>query len=120
MIYVLLDHLAEHPADLSSLQTILYGAAPMSPDRLEQALDVFGPVFVQFYGQSEAPNTVTALPKEDHDLRRPERLASCGKPHPTLDVAVLDDDDQPCRSAKWGRSAFADRSSWTATGGSPR
>ncbi len=97
MIYVLLDYIAEHPkVDLSSLQTILYGAAPMSPDRLAQALDVFGPVFVQFYGQSEAPNTVTALPKEDHDLRRPERLASCGKPHPTLDVAVLDDDDQPC------------------------
>ncbi|WP_132117652.1 AMP-binding protein [Actinocrispum wychmicini] len=96
MIYVLLDHLAEHPADLSSLQTILYGSAPMSPDRLEQALDVFGPVFVQFFGQSEAPNSVTALRKEDHDLGRPERLASCGKPHPTLDVAVLNDDDQPC------------------------
>jgi fatty-acyl-CoA synthase len=96
MIYVLLDHLTEHPADLSSLQTILYGAAPMSPDRLAQGLDVFGPVFVQFYGQSEAPNTVTALSKEDHDLRRPERLASCGKPHPMLDVAVLDEDDKPC------------------------
>ncbi|MEU5863261.1 AMP-binding protein [Nonomuraea sp. NPDC047529] len=96
MIYVLLDHLAEHPADLSSLQTILYGAAPMSPDRLEQALDVFGPVFVQFFGQSEAPNTVTCLGKEDHDLRRPKLLASCGKPHPTLDVAILDDHDQPC------------------------
>jgi fatty-acyl-CoA synthase len=102
MIYVLLDYIADHPADLSSLQTILYGAAPMSPDRLAQALDVFGPVFVQFYGQSEAPNTVAALSKEDHDLRRPERLASCGKPHPTLDVAVLDDDDQPCAVGEVG------------------
>lgn len=102
MLYVLLDHLAEHPANLSSLQTILYGAAPMSPDRLEQALDVFGPVFVQFFGQSEAPNTVTTLSKEDHDPRRPERLASCGKPHPTLDVAVLDDDDRPCPVGKLG------------------
>ncbi|MFI6503937.1 AMP-binding protein [Nonomuraea typhae] len=102
MIYVLLDHLAAHPADLSSLQTILYGAAPMSPDRLEQALDVFGPVFVQFFGQSEAPNTVTCLSKEDHDLRRPKLLASCGKPHPTLDVAVLDDDDQPCAAGERG------------------
>jgi fatty-acyl-CoA synthase len=96
MIYVLLDHVAEHPADLSSLRTVLYGAAPMSRDRLVQALDLLGPVFVQFYGQSEAPNTVTALSKEDHDPRRPERLASCGKPHPTLDVAVLDDADRPC------------------------
>lgn len=102
MLYVLLDHLAEHPADLSSLQTVIYGAAPMSPERLAQALDVFGPVFVQLYGQSEAPNTVTTLAKEDHDLRRPERLASCGKPHPTLDVAVLDDDDQPCAVGELG------------------
>ncbi len=102
MIYVLLDYIAEHPVDLSSLQTILYGAAPMSPDRLAEALDVFGPVFVQFYGQSEAPNTVATLSKEDHDLRRPERLASCGKPHPTLDVAILDDDDQRCAVGERG------------------
>ncbi|TYB57434.1 AMP-binding protein [Nonomuraea sp. PA05] len=99
MIYVLLDHVAAHPADLSSLRTILYGAAPMSPDRLEQALDVFGPVFVQFYGQTEAPNTVTTLSKQDHELRR---LASCGKPHPALDVAVLDDHDQPCAVGELG------------------
>ncbi|NUQ87597.1 MAG: AMP-binding protein [Glycomyces artemisiae] len=99
MIYVLLDHVATHPADLSSLQTILYGAAPISPDRLEQALDVFGPVFVQFYGQTEAPNTVTTLSKQDHELRR---LTSCGKPHPALDVAVLDDDDQPCAAGELG------------------
>jgi fatty-acyl-CoA synthase len=102
MLYVLLDYLADHPQDLSSLQTILYGAAPMSPDRLEQALDVFGPVFVQIYGQSEAPNTVATLGKEDHDLRRPERLASCGKPHQSLDVAVLDDNDQPCSVGQLG------------------
>jgi fatty-acyl-CoA synthase len=95
MIYVLLDYLGEHPSDLSSLETILYGAAPMSPDRLAQALDVFGPVFVQIYGQSEAPNTVTTLSKEDHDLRRPHQLASCGKPHPSVDVAILDENDQP-------------------------
>ncbi|MEV0800412.1 AMP-binding protein [Kribbella sp. NPDC050281] len=102
MIYVLLDYIAEHEVDLSSLQTILYGAAPMSPDRLEQALKVFGPVFVQFFGQSEAPNTVTTLSKEDHDPQRPERLASCGKPHPTLDVAVLDENDQPCAVGELG------------------
>src|SRR4029078_3685708 len=51
MIYVLLDQAAEPPAALSSLQTVLYGAAPMSPERLAQGLDVLGPVFVQFYGQ---------------------------------------------------------------------
>jgi acyl-CoA synthetase (AMP-forming)/AMP-acid ligase II len=80
--------------DLSSLQAVYYGAAAMSPDRLAQAIERFGPVFFQFYGQSEAPMTVCVLRKEEHDPTRPDRLHSCGRPVPWLHVALLDDDDQ--------------------------
>jgi fatty-acyl-CoA synthase len=98
MLYALLDHPATTSADLSSLETIVYGAAPMAPSRLAQALEVFGPVFVQLYGQAEAPATVTALRKEEHDLARPDLLGSCGRPLPGVTVALLDDDDHevPC------------------------
>jgi fatty-acyl-CoA synthase len=92
MLYVLLDHPSTTAADLSSLETIVYGAAPMSPARLADALDVFGPVFVQLYGQAEAPATVTALRKEEHDPARPELLGSCGKPLPGVEVELHDDD----------------------------
>src|SRR5262249_49550812 len=38
MIYALLDHRKLETADLSSLETIMYGASPMSPARMAEAL----------------------------------------------------------------------------------
>ena len=93
MLYALLDHPATQTADVSSLETVVYGAAPMSPTRLREALDVFGPVFLQLYGQAEAPATVTVLRKEEHDLDRPHLFGSCGQPVPGVEVALLDDDE---------------------------
>jgi fatty-acyl-CoA synthase len=94
MIYALLDSGEPAKHDLSSLRTLVYGSAPMSPSRLAEALEVFGPVFVQMYGQSEAPATVTVLTKEEHDLSRPHVLASCGRPIPGVTVALLDEQDR--------------------------
>jgi fatty-acyl-CoA synthase len=91
MIYALLDHPAFGAADLSSLQTVFYGASPVSPTRLQEAIRKIGPVFFQFYGQTEAAQTVCVLRKEDHDADDPARLATCGRPVPWLHVALLDD-----------------------------
>jgi fatty-acyl-CoA synthase len=91
MIYALLDHPAFAATDLSSLQTVFYGASPMSPARLQEAIRKIGPVFFQFYGQTEAPQTVCVLRKEDHDPDDLTRLATCGRPVPWLHVALLDD-----------------------------
>ena len=93
MIYVLLDSPARQGADLSSLQLVIYGASPMSPARLVEGMKVFGPVFMQLYAQSEAPNTVTVLHQHEHDPEHhPERLASCGTPCAGVQVRLLDDD----------------------------
>jgi len=58
---------------------------------------VFGPVFVQLYGQGETPMTATSLPTGDHAAAlagdRPERLASAGYARPGTDVRVLDAED---------------------------
>jgi len=92
MIYVLLDHPGLDAADLSSLQTIIYGASPMAPARLVEGMRRIGPVFMQLYGQSEVPNCVTVLRRQHHDPERhPERMASCGTPVAGLQVALLDD-----------------------------
>jgi fatty-acyl-CoA synthase len=90
MLYVLLDHPASRDFDLSSLETVVYGAAPMSADRLGAAIERFGPIFVQLYGQTEAPMVITALRKVDHDPARPERLASCGLPCSSVQVKLFD------------------------------
>ena len=92
MIYVLLDHPETASADLSSLETVIYGASPMSPTRMLEALKTIGPVFMQLFGQTECPNTITALFKHDHDPERPELLSSCGQPLTGNDIRLLDDD----------------------------
>jgi fatty-acyl-CoA synthase len=74
------------------LQTIFYGASPMSPTRLQEAIGKLGPIFFQFYGQTEAPQTVCVLRKEEHDPDDLARLASCGRPVPWVRVGLLDDD----------------------------
>jgi fatty-acyl-CoA synthase len=95
MIYVLLDSPARQGADLSSLQLVIYGASPMSPTRLVEGMQVFGPIFMQLYAQSEAPNTVTVLHQHEHDPEHhPERLASCGTPCVGTQVKLLDEHGQ--------------------------
>jgi fatty-acyl-CoA synthase len=91
MIYRLLDLARAKPRDLSSLKTVFYGAAPMLPSRLAEGIELFGPVFMQLYGQSEAPTCISWLGKRQHDLKQPHRLASCGVPFADIDVALLDE-----------------------------
>ncbi len=95
MIYRVLDRAAGREMDLSSLRTILYGAAPITRERLAQGLEVFGGVFMQLYGQSEAPNFITRLPREDHrlDAAGAHRLSSCGRATVMAQVMVVDADD---------------------------
>jgi fatty-acyl-CoA synthase len=95
MVYSLLDHPRGKTADLSSLETLFYGASPMSPARLAEGIERWGKIFFQFFGQSEAPMVLSHLKKADHDLSKPARLASCGRPSPWVHVALLDDHDAP-------------------------
>ena len=101
MVYALLDHPTLSKFDLSSLQLLMYGASPMAPARLAEGLARIGPVFTQLYGQSEC-YPVAALPREDHDVKRPELLAACGFAIPGVEVALLDDDGQPVKPGEPG------------------
>ncbi|RSM62224.1 acyl-CoA synthetase [Actinoplanes sp. ATCC 53533] len=88
MLYALLDHPDSHTRDLSSLRTVYYGAAAINPVRLREAIDRFGPIFAQFFGQTEAPMAISYLARAQHD---DARLASCGRPSAFLRVALLDE-----------------------------
>lgn len=94
MIYRLLDHPDLESAETSSLESLVYGAAPMTPARLRDGLDEFGPVFLQFYGQTEVPNLITTFGKTEHrqavETGRDERLSSAGYPCLMADVRVVD------------------------------
>jgi acyl-CoA synthetase (AMP-forming)/AMP-acid ligase II len=96
LIYMLLAHEKLAATDLSSLRCFWYGAAPMSPERLEQALTSVGPVMAQLFGQVEAPMMISMLPPSEHfradgSVAR-DRLSSAGRPAPLVSVAIMADD----------------------------
>jgi fatty-acyl-CoA synthase len=107
MIYALLDHPDSKSTDLSSLETLYYGAAAMSPTRLAEGIERWGPIFAQYYGQSEAPMVISYMAKADHDLEHPERLASCGRPSAFLRTALLDENDKPVAQGEPGEICVA-------------
>lgn len=95
MIYVLLDHPSLNKYDLGSLRNIIYGAAAIAPERLKQALNKFGPVMTQLFGQTEAPMAISALPREGHVVADPVRekqiLSSAGRQTVYTQLRLLDD-----------------------------
>ncbi len=90
MLYYLLDSPRAATADMSSMETIFYGASAMNPARLRQGIERWGQVFYQFFGQSEAPMVLANMRRGEHDLSKPARLASCGRPTPWVHLALLD------------------------------
>jgi len=98
-IYTLLAHPDSRTRDLSSLRYFLYAAAPMSVDKLIEAMEVFGPVMTQCFGQAEAPMLCTFMGTEEHAEAKANpalrhRLASCGRSSLVADVRIMDEDDQ--------------------------
>lgn len=96
MLYRLLDHVAAgNPAP--ALETLVYGSAPITPSRLWEAVEVFGPVLIQLFGQTECPNWGTVLSKADHAKALVDAtiLTSCGKRTLLADVRVVGEDGQP-------------------------
>lgn len=93
VIYGLLDRPELDAADLSSLRCLWYGAAPMSPSRLAEALTRIGPVLGQLFGQTEAPNMIATMAPADHFRAdgsvATERLTSAGRPTPLTTVAIM-------------------------------
>ena len=84
--------------DFSSLQSVLYGASPIAPDRLKRAIEVFKCGFFQLYGMTEAgPATVALLP-EDHVVEGPEtktrHLAAAGRETLNVEAKVVDENGQ--------------------------
>lgn len=91
-LYKLLDLRSEVPIEsLLSLETIVYGASPMSASKLSELIDWLGPRFVQVYGQAEATLTISCLTKKEHLVS--ELLRTAGRPSTRDDVAILDEAD---------------------------
>jgi acyl-CoA synthetase (AMP-forming)/AMP-acid ligase II len=105
MINMLLAEVGGRYRPLPDLQRLGYGAAPMAPARILQAMDVFGPILSQGYGAGETTSGVCGLTVQDHlqaRASRPERLASCGRPFLESLVEVVDDEGRPVPQGEIG------------------
>ena len=98
VIYKLLDIPGIDKVDFSSVKYLMYGAAPMSVEKLKKAIATWGPIMAGGYGQTEAPASIANLPPSHHfidgQLGSDERLSSVGRPNPLIRVEMMNDDNQ--------------------------
>ena len=92
VIQMLLDVPGVDDADLSAMEVMVYGAAPIGDAVLRRAISVFGCGFLQAYGMTETAGAIVGLPPEDHDPDgdRAGLLRSCGKPFDWVEVRLVD------------------------------
>lgn len=84
--------------DISSLTAITYGGAPIYVDQLRQAIDTFGPIFVQLYGQGESPITITGMGAGLHAellTAGDPRIGSAGQVRTDVEAHCVDENDNP-------------------------
>ncbi|MDF0545345.1 AMP-binding protein [Sphingobium sp. H39-3-25] len=89
-----------HRPDLSSLRSIAYGGGKMPLELIHHALDLFPDTgFTNAYGLTETSSTVALLGPDEHraahaatDPAARARLASVGRPLPTVEIEIRDDE----------------------------
>lgn len=84
-------------ADVSTLQAVIHGAAPCSPDIKREMIEWWGPVIFEYYGSTEVGGTFT---DSNEWLKRP---GTVGKPGPVTKLKILDDDGNEVPNGTVGR-----------------
>ncbi len=107
VIYMMLSDPDAKNYDCSSMDYLVYGGAPMSADRVSEAIEVFGPCMTQIYGQAECPVTIGILTPEEHveavkDQEKKHRLLSCGRPPVFVRTEIMSDDGLLLEPREWG------------------
>ncbi len=77
-------------ADIGPLRSVFYGASPMPRPVIEEAMAAWGPIFLQYYGQTEAPLCMSVLAPEDH-VGADAPLGSCGQPVVDAELRLVDE-----------------------------
>ncbi|MCT4556984.1 MAG: AMP-binding protein [Pelagimonas sp.] len=92
MVQRLTSHAKAHGLRGEGLRTIVYAGGPMYNEDIIEAVDWFGPVFAQIYGQGECPMGITALSRHDvTDRSHPrwrQRLGSVGRAQSAVEVMI--------------------------------
>ncbi|HLZ96563.1 MAG TPA: long-chain-fatty-acid--CoA ligase [Steroidobacteraceae bacterium] len=94
--------------DLSSLKTINYAAAPMPLTVLKRALQRFGPIMINGFGQTEGGGTTLrkAYHRPEGGVKDLKRLTSVGQPLHDTRVCILDGQDHEVETGAIGEICF--------------
>jgi len=92
LIYMLMAQPGVSRADFPALRNLVYGGAPMPVEKVGEVLAFFGPVVGATYGQTEAPQIVTALAPAE--LADPANLGSAGRVTWFSTVGIMDSSGQ--------------------------
>jgi long-chain acyl-CoA synthetase len=85
--------------DLSSLDVLAYGGSPMAPELIQRTKELLPwSKLVQVYGLSET-GFLTGLQDREHTH---DRLLSCGRPCPGIDLQVIDESGEQVEAGKHG------------------
>lgn len=79
-------------AEPTSLEMMIYGAAPIGASLLRRAMATFGCGFSHAYGLTETSGTVISLPPGEHRIEGADadRLKSCGQALPWVEMELRD------------------------------
>jgi len=107
--------------DLTSLEVVGYGGSPIAPELIRATRKALPNLkLVQVYGLSET-GFLTGLQDHEHT---PERLTSCGRPCPGIDVRVVDESGREVETGHPGelvaRGANVMRGYWNNAGETER
>lgn len=80
--------------DVSSMKVIVCGGAPVPVNVKKGIVEYFGPVYHEFYGALDAPDSTILTPA--HYTKNPDKIASVGKASPGTNIKILDEDGTEC------------------------
>ncbi len=87
LVYMLMALPGSSRDDYPRLRRLIYGGAPMPPEKIRQVRAFFGPVLGTTYGQTEAPQILTLMRPDDFEDER--NWASVGRRSWFSDVEIM-------------------------------
>jgi fatty-acyl-CoA synthase len=89
MLLAMMEHADFAHRDVTSLQYVLSGGAPVPPELVRRIESTLGVRYLMVYGQTEAGPTVTMTNPDDRDVDKAETI---GRPLPHTEIRIVNDD----------------------------
>ncbi|TWT24830.1 class I adenylate-forming enzyme family protein [Planomicrobium sp. CPCC 101110] len=90
MVNLMIQHPGFDASKLATVRSINMAGSPIAASKLQEAIEKAGNIFVETYGQVEAPMCITMMPRNEIS----HRLDSCGRIGMFVDVKIVDDENK--------------------------